>query len=157
MKKLLIWLMLIIGIIFWNSSIVSAGLIEDLFDSGWPAAHVCQGDECGWDDWVEAVRGAIEWAETQKPASQYIQDIVNYLLSFLAIVWVLYIIYAWFNILTAGWDDDKVSGSKKTITFVAVGLLVIFLASSIINFIFSIFDETLSEEPQANIEITEYI
>lgn len=157
MKKLLIWLMLVIGIIFWNSSIVFAGWLQNLLDPIWPAVPVCQGDECGWDNWVEAVRGAIEWSETQKPASQYIQDIVNYLLSFLAIVWVLYIIYAWFNILTAGWDDDKVSGSKKTITYVAVGLLVIFLASSIINFIFSIFDETLSEEPQANIEITEYI
>ncbi|MGB2111306.1 MAG: hypothetical protein ACPHY8_05780 [Patescibacteria group bacterium] len=62
-------------------------------------------------------------------------------------------IYAGFNILTAAGDDEKVSNSKKTITYVAIGLLIMFLAYSIIGFIFGIFDE--ASTPDANYPIME--
>ncbi len=120
---------------------VSAGFLSDLFDGDWAQPYICQNDDCGADNGIAAVSDALEWSEKNKPASQYIQDIVNYVLTFMAIVWVLYIIYAGFNILTAAGDDEKVSNSKKTITYVVIGLLIMFLAYSIIAFIFGIFDE----------------
>lgn len=148
MKKLIIgWIVALLAV-FGNSGNVSAGFLGDLFDSDGPNAPICQDDDCGWENGVDAVKDAIQGAETQKPASQYIQDVANYVLTFMAIIGVLYIIYAGFNILTAAGDDEKVSNSKKTITYVAIGLVVMFLAASIINFIFSIFDNTASDVPQ---------
>ncbi len=124
---------------------VSAGFLSDLFDGDWAQPYICQDDDCGTDDGIEAVRDALEWSEQNKPASQYIQDIVNYVLTFMAIVWVLYIIYAGFNILTAAGDDEKISNSKKIITYVAIGLVIMFLAYSIIWFIFGIFDNASTQ------------
>lgn len=148
MKKLLLGMFVALFTIFGSVNTASAGFLWDLFDDSRGQNYICQDDDCGVDDGIDAVRDSIQWSETQKPASQYIQDIVNYVLTFMAIVGVLYIIYAWFNILTAAGDDEKVSNSKKTITYVAIGLVVMFLAASIINFIFSIFDNAASDEPQ---------
>ena len=57
------------------------------------------------------------------------------------IVWLLYLIaiifglYAWFQILTAWWDEEKVKKWKTTMINVAIWLIVIFLSSSIINWL----------------------
>lgn len=143
-----ICIVLLCFISFFQSSY--AGL-SDLIDDWAPSTHICEdSDDCWFDKWVEVVKDAIQWAETEKKASEYIQDIVIYVLSFMAIVAVLYIIYAWFNILTAAWDDDKVTQSKKTIMYVALWLLVMFLAASIVGFIFGIFDGANELNNQVN-------
>jgi hypothetical protein len=64
---------------------------------------------------------------------------VAYLLSFLAIIAVIIIIYAWFNILTAAWEEEKVKNSKKMIMYAIIWLAVIYLAWPITRFIIWIF------------------
>jgi len=96
----------------------------------------CQpGDNCSLAGGTNIVANNIDAIEKNKKFSVFIQDIVAYLLLFLGIVGVLYIIYAGFTILTSGGDDDAMKKSKKTIFHVAIGLLLIFLAYSIVQFI----------------------
>jgi len=54
-----------------------------------------------------------------------IQRVLTYLLWFLALLSVIFAIKAWFQILTAGWDEEKVKSGKKTLLFTLLGLLVI--------------------------------
>lgn len=90
---------------------------------------------CSIDRGTQVVAKNVNDIQTAKKFSQYIQDIVAYLLLFLGIVGVLYIIYAGFNIIIAGGDEEKVKQGKKTIMHVLIGVLLIFLAYSIVKFV----------------------
>ncbi len=68
-----------------------------------------------------------------------VQGYVNTFMTFLAIVAVLLILWGGFNILTAAGDDDKVSKGKTIIIQAGIGLLVIFLANSIITWVLGLF------------------
>lgn len=57
---------------------------------------------CSLDRGTQVVSGNINDIEKNRKFSVYIQDIIAYLLAFLGIVGVVYIIYAGFNVLTAG-------------------------------------------------------
>jgi len=54
---------------------------------------------------------------------------------FLAIIAVLYLLWGGFQILTAGGDEEKVTKGKTIIIQAGIGLLVIFLANSIVQWI----------------------
>lgn len=77
------------------------------------------------------VSGAADTAENT------VQRLVGNVLLFLGIVAVLYAIYGGFLIMTAGGEDDKVGQGKKILIQGAIGLVVIFLANSIVQFILS--------------------
>ncbi|MCP4524270.1 MAG: TrbC/VirB2 family protein, partial [Candidatus Gracilibacteria bacterium] len=102
--------------------------------------------KCGLLKGVEAI-GGIEGIEKEQTASEYIQNIVAYLLGFVAIIAVLYIIYAGFNILIGNGEEEKLNQSKKTIMYVVLGMLIIFLAWSIVSFVFDVFDSSSGELP----------
>lgn len=100
----------------------------------------CNDGNCWLTQWIEEIwKANIPWVVTEGTASDYIQRIVIYLLRFLALVAVIVIIYAWFNILTAAWEDDKVKKSKSMIMYAIIGLAIIFLAWPITTFIIGIF------------------
>jgi len=81
------------------------------------------------------VRGQLDDIETERTLSEYVQDVVVYILTFISIVAVLYIIYAGFMILISNGDEEKVKKSKQTIIYVALGIIIIWLAWSIVTFI----------------------
>lgn len=93
---------------------------------------------CSLDRGTQVVSGNINNIVKDRPFSVWIQDVIAYLLVFLGIVGVAYIIYAGFNVLTAGGNDDKLKKSKATILHVFIGLLLIFLAFSIVRFIIGV-------------------
>ena len=95
-------------------------------------------DECNLSRWVEIVKWTVTGIETERPLSEYIQDITVYILSFLTIVSVIYIIYAWFRILISVWDDEVIKKQKSTILYVVVWLAVIWLAYPILVFVLEI-------------------
>jgi len=64
-----------------------------------------------------------------------VQGYVSTFMTFLAIIAVLLILWGGFNILTAAGDDDKVSKGKTIIIQAGIGLVVIFLANSIIQWV----------------------
>jgi type IV secretory pathway VirB2 component (pilin) len=70
-----------------------------------------------------------------KTADQIIQDWVVYVSSFLAIIAVIIIIWAGFQILTSLGDEEKTKKWKTIMTQAIIWLMVIFLAASIIKLV----------------------
>lgn len=64
-----------------------------------------------------------------------IQNWVATITNFLYLIAVIVILWAGFQILTAAWDEEKTKKWKTIIIQAVVWLLVIFIASSIVNFI----------------------
>ena len=98
----------------------------------------CVEQDCSRDDWIEEVRNNLDGIIIDRPLSEYIQDVVQFLLGFLSIIAVIYIIYAGFVLLTSGWDDEKLKTTKNTIIYVIIGLAVIWLAGPITTFVFRV-------------------
>ena len=136
------------------STQVSAGWLSDLNETSSPTINYCQwDDDCGIEKGLEVVKDNLDGVETEVALSQYIQNIVVYLIWFLSIIAVIYIIYAGFNILTGTGDEEKIKKSKSTITYVIAWLIVIYLSYSIVAFIFDVFDQASYAEETA---LTEY-
>jgi ABC-type multidrug transport system fused ATPase/permease subunit len=75
----------------------------------------------------------LQW--TTNTADTAIQNIISNVITFLYIIAVIYWLWWGFNILTAGWDEEKVKNWKKVIINALIWIVVIFLASSIVNFV----------------------
>lgn len=95
----------------------------------------CQDGECSLDEWIDVVKRDLNDLETTRTASQYVQDLVRYLLTFITIIAVFYIIYAWFKILTSAGSDDEITKSKTTIVSVLVWIVIIWLSYAIVTWI----------------------
>lgn len=98
----------------------------------------CQDGECSLEKGTELVKKDINDIEKTRTASQYVQDLVRYLLTFVTIVAVLYIIYAWFKILTSAGNEDEVWKSKTTIVSVLAWIVIIWLAYAIVIWIIGV-------------------
>jgi len=70
-------------------------------------------------------------------ADQTVQNLVGNVMFFLGIIAVLYGIYGGFLILTAGGEEEKVKKGKTILIQVGIGLVVIFLANSIVQWVLS--------------------
>jgi len=64
-----------------------------------------------------------------------LDNILGYLIGLLYFVAIVFALYGGFQILTAGGDEEKVKKGKTTLIQAVLGLIVIFLASSIITWI----------------------
>ncbi len=56
-------------------------------------------------------------------------------MTFLAIIAVIYGLYGGFLMLTAGGEEEKMKKGRTILIQVAIGLVVIFLANSIVQFV----------------------
>lgn len=110
---------------------------DSIFSDTWELPY-CDNNECWYQSWVKKVQWLIDNAETQKPLSEYIQDIIVYLLTFISIIAVIYVIYAWFRILIWWWSDDSIKNSRKTILHVIIWIIIIWLAYSIVALILDV-------------------
>lgn len=63
------------------------------------------------------------------------ENIINNAMLFLAILAVCYGLYGGFLMMTAGGDDGKVTKGKTILIQVGLGLIVIFLAGSIVKWV----------------------
>ena len=118
--------------VFWNESKSS-----DLIKWKTTGIPVCQNWECGTlensgDKAVERFHGNIE---DQQTFSDYVQEIIKYLLTFLTIIWVIYIIYAWVLLLTSAWEEEKMTAARKNILYVMIWITVIYLAYPIVSWV----------------------
>jgi hypothetical protein len=68
-------------------------------------------------------------------ADQAIQTIISRAVTFLYILALVYALYGGFNIMTAGGDEEKVKKGKTILIQAGIGLVVIFLANSIVSWI----------------------
>ena len=133
MKKILLFIFMFIWLSF--SSSLEASWFSELMAWSEPKTHFCRNWECTLEKWLDIIEWWLEWIEKERSASQYVQDVVIYILSFVSIISVIYIIYAWFNILIWWWDEEKMKKSKQIIIYVIIGLVIMWLAYSIFLFI----------------------
>lgn len=134
MKKLIFFLISFLALFtFWLFNEVNASIFW------WTETTIpyCPWDDCSLEKWVEYTKW-VSWLVTDGTASAYIQKIIIYFLTFLKLVAVILIIYAWFNMLTSAWDEEKAKKSKTIIVFAIIWLLIIYLAWPITNFIIDI-------------------
>ena len=69
--------------------------------------------------------------------AESIQDYINYGMTFLYLIAVGYALWGWFQILTAGWDDKKVTTWKTILIQWGLWLLVIWLSGTIVSWVLS--------------------
>ncbi|HRI35746.1 MAG TPA: hypothetical protein PK765_01415 [bacterium] len=74
-------------------------------------------------------------AGSQNSAEVTIQNLISNFMVFLGIIAVCYGLWGGFKILTAGGNDDGVSSGKKILVQAGIGLVVIFLANSLVKFV----------------------
>lgn len=84
--------------------------------------------------WIEKIIDPLKTTGTESLDSVF-QTLIAAFFMFLYIIAVIVIIYAGFMILTAAWDEEKVKKAKTTIIQAIVGLIVIFLAASIVEWV----------------------
>lgn len=144
-KKIVLFLLFLFTWVqfFWTT------YADDLFLQWEVTQPYCQNeDDCSIEKWIDIVDNEINDIEKNKKFSDKVQEISLYIISFIAIIWVLYIIYAWFTILTSAWDDSKVKKSKTTIGYVLIWILLIVLAYPIIWWIIKLVNSpTAFENP----------
>jgi len=71
-----------------------------------------------------------------------INSLLWYLTWLLYLIAIIYTLWGWFQILTAGWDEEKVKKWKTTLIQAVLGLFVIFLASTLVNWIINLWSNT---------------
>lgn len=65
----------------------------------------------------------------------WVANIINFALGFLGIIAVVIIIYAGFKWMTAGGNEEQVTDARKMIVQAVIGLVIIFAAYIIANFV----------------------
>jgi type IV secretory pathway VirB2 component (pilin) len=76
-----------------------------------------------------------------------VQNIIGWLTGFLYIVAVIYWLWWGFQILTASGEEEKVKKWKKVLINAWIWLVIIFLASSVVQFVFQALNSFNSGNP----------
>lgn len=66
-------------------------------------------------------------------------NLLNIVLNFLALVAVIFIVIAGIRLIVSQGEEEQKNKAKKTIIYVAIGLIVILLAKVLVNFVTSTF------------------
>lgn len=128
MRKILIIFILMISFLQVNASSLFEEKSSVIYCWNWTS-------ECSLDQWTEIVKKWIDWINTNQSFVDFVQDIVAYILTFISLIAVLYIIYAWFSILVSWWNDEVQKKQKKTIFSIIIWIVLIWLSYTIVNFI----------------------
>ncbi len=83
--------------------------------------------------WGDKVQDWMKWSTDS--VDQSVQFLITAALAFLYLIAVVYWLWGGFNILTAGWDEEKVKKWKTIIIHAIVWLIVIWLVGSVIQWV----------------------
>jgi len=89
------------------------------------------------DPGLEKVDEGVKGTNNDDPVDA-INKLVIYLLSLLAIIAVLYAMYGGFLILTDGGSDERNQKGRKVIINAIIGIVIIFLAWTIVKLVFDV-------------------
>ncbi|MFH0956077.1 MAG: hypothetical protein V1801_02610 [Candidatus Falkowbacteria bacterium] len=83
--------------------------------------------------------GTKAWGQAPGPSgmTSIIQTVISAFLGLLGVIFLVLIIYAGYNWMTAQGDEEKVTVAKNTLTRAVIGLIIIVAAYSITYFVFS--------------------
>ncbi len=95
--------------------------------------------------WICKVTDTLKWNSSWSDENNFIEILDNiawYIIGLFYFISVMLWIYAGFIILTSGWEDDRVKKWKNILIYVILWLIIIFLASQIINWVIDTLTET---------------
>ncbi len=81
---------------------------------------------------IPSIPGTAEGGANQTRDS--VVRVINFILTFLALVAVVFVIVGGIRILTAGGNEENVTKGRKTIIYAIIGLVIIFFARVIVGF-----------------------
>jgi len=145
MRKVLLYIIMFASLFFATSSL--AGAYSLYGNSSMPYDIPCNGAVNCVQYGAKEVQKNVD--ATTKPFSTYVQDYINYLLTFLTIIAVIYIIWAGFQIMIGEGDTEKLGKAKKTILYVAIGIIIIWLAYAIVIWVINLTTGKVSYAPNA--------
>jgi len=134
MKYKISLLLVLLITVFSFSTIGNTCSANGIFNNSTNEIPYCQGDDCGLDQWIDATK-KIKNIKTTWDAAWYVTSVVKFIVWFVYLLAVILIIYAWFNIMTWTWDEEKAKKSKTMIIYVIIWIAIIFLAGPIVNFV----------------------
>ncbi len=82
--------------------------------------------------WKDCIDNSLKW--TTKPLDVAASNYLEYILSFLAVVMLIYWLYWWFLMLTAWSDEERFGKWKKILISILIWVAIIFLAWPIVEF-----------------------
>lgn len=131
MKKIFIWFMIVLSLLFSWFSMHSVYADCSYNEASWDPLKSL--DEC--IKWTTVVQ--VEWTwltAIQLKISNWVKNIALYL-GFFA-VWS--IVFGWLQMTLSGWEDEKIKKSKDIIKWWIIGFLWVILAWAIVTAIIKI-------------------
>jgi type IV secretory pathway VirB2 component (pilin) len=77
--------------------------------------------------------------EIASGVSDIILNVLNILLGLLALIAVIVIIYAGVKYILSGGDEDRAKDAKRIILYAIIGLVIIGLSATVVNFVINTF------------------
>lgn len=91
-------------------------------------------DPFGFGQKLDNVAGAYS-TQSNVPLEERIGDIIGIFLSFLGVIFLILMLVAGFNWMTAGGDEEKISKARDTIREAIIGLVIVVAAYAVSIFI----------------------
>ena len=85
-----------------------------------------------WAFWILEISDELKGAQSGDIALDF-SNVIVYLLWFLWLIAVIWWMKWWFQVLTAGWDEEKVKNWKKTVLFMMLWIFVILIAWALVS------------------------
>lgn len=94
----------------------------------------CAGNTCTLNSGVDAVKTAMQWqiVGNNMTLETFIKSALIYFMGFVSLVALVYIIYAGFQLMTGGWDEEKMKKTRNIILYVILGVVLMWLARPIV-------------------------
>jgi amino acid transporter len=77
-------------------------------------------------------------SDTKGLLTKTIVKVIRYLLGFLAVIFMVLILYAGFRWMTSGGNEEAIESAKKTIGSAVIGLVIILFAYALTTFVFEV-------------------
>lgn len=91
-------------------------------------------DPFGFGQKLDNIAGPYS-PQTTVPLEQRIGEIIGIFLSFLGVIFLILMLHAGFNWMTAAGDEEKISRSRDTIRAAIIGLIIIVAAYALSIFV----------------------
>jgi len=91
-------------------------------------------DPFGFNGQLEEVAGPYS-TQADVPLEERIGDIIGIFLSFLGVIFLILMLVAGFNWMTAGGEEEKISKARDTIREAIIGLVIVVAAYAISIFV----------------------
>lgn len=102
----------------------------------------CQWSSCTLSGSITATENLADGLFTKKTLANFAQDIIKYFLGFVTLIGVIYVIYAGFQLMTGGWDEETVKKARKIIIYVIAGIVLMWLAYALVSIIITALTKT---------------